>query len=232
MNVQIRSDSDTEVKVQYSITGPGADKAPVGLFTCDRDSGKLFVTQPLDRETQAIYSLEAHAVVIGSGRAEEPMEIKVIVIDQNDNKPIFDKHTYLGEVAEASPKDFEVIRVNATDADDPNTDNADIRYSILSQDPLLPNDKQFEINPVTGVIRVNAAGLDRETYPKYTLEVQAADMRGNGYTAKAKVILTVTDSNDNAPEFELLTQQKAFLELVKEVEVLRIQDAEKDRRLV
>lgn len=32
------------------------------------------------------------------------MDIVVNVIDQNDNNPIFEKDTYLGEVAEASPK--------------------------------------------------------------------------------------------------------------------------------
>lgn len=47
---------------------------------------------------------KAYAVADGSGNAEEPMEIIVNVIDQNDNKPIFEKDTFLGEVAEASPK--------------------------------------------------------------------------------------------------------------------------------
>lgn len=47
---------------------------------------------------------QAFAVAEGSGNAESPMEIVVNVIDQNDNNPIFEKDTYLGEVAEASPK--------------------------------------------------------------------------------------------------------------------------------
>ena len=58
--------------------------------------------------------------------------------------------------------DYDVIRVEATDLDEPNSYNSDIRYSILSQEPELPSKDLFAINPVTGVIRVNAGGLDRE----------------------------------------------------------------------
>ena len=55
-----------------------------------------------------------------------------------------------------------MIQVFASDADDPSTDNGIIRYRIEEQDPVLPSGDLFAINPVTGVIRVNAAGLDRE----------------------------------------------------------------------
>ncbi|XP_053731548.1 cadherin-1 [Synchiropus splendidus] len=198
---QIRSNADLVKKIFYSITGPGADQDPVGLFTIDRNSGTLYLTQPLDREKCPRYTFQAHAVAEGSGTAEEPMDIIVNVIDQNDNKPVFSQDTYLGEVAEASPKEFEVIKVVATDLDQENTDNSDIRYSIISQEPQMPSASMFVINPVNGAIRVNAGGLDREKYPKYTLEVLAADMVGEGLSGKTKVILTVTDSNDNAPEF-------------------------------
>ncbi|XP_054652103.1 LOW QUALITY PROTEIN: B-cadherin-like [Dunckerocampus dactyliophorus] len=198
---QIRSNEDKLKKIYYSITGPGADQPPVGLFNMDRDTGNLYLTEPLDREKQSKYLFQAHAVADGSGNAEEPMEIIVNVIDQNDNKPVFTNDTFVGEVAEASPKGFEVIKVVATDADQPNTDNSDIRYRIISQVPELPRAGLFVINPVTGAIRINAGGLDREKYPKYTLVVQAADMVGEGLTGQANVILTVTDSNDNAPVF-------------------------------
>lgn len=55
-----------------------------------------------------------------------------------------------------------MIKVLATDADEPGNHNSDIRYRILSQDPELPSDQLFEIQPQTGAIRVNIGGLDRE----------------------------------------------------------------------
>ncbi|XP_029306156.1 B-cadherin [Cottoperca gobio] len=198
---QIRSNEDKLKRIYYSITGPGASQPPVDLFTMDRDSGTLYLTQPLDREQQALYMFEAHAVADGSGNAEAPMDIVVKVIDQNDNNPIFTQDTFLGEVAEASKIDDVVITVVATDDDEKDNDNSDVYYRIISQDPALPSNSMFVINQNNGAIRVNAGGLDREKYPKYTLEVEAADMRGIGLKGFAKVILTITDSNDNAPTF-------------------------------
>uniref|UniRef100_A0A8C6USH9 Cadherin-1 n=1 Tax=Neogobius melanostomus TaxID=47308 RepID=A0A8C6USH9_9GOBI len=191
--------------------GPRADQPPVGLFTMDRETGILYVTQPLDREAKSNYTFLAHAVAEGSGKAENPMEVKVIVIDMNDNKPIFTKDLYTAEVAESSPvgKYNSFMFVKATDADQEGTSNAAVHYRIMNQEPKSPADDMFTINPVNGFIRVNAKGLDREVRT-YTLDVRAADMDGEGLTGFTKVILTVTDSNDNAPIYTE-TQKDAFV---------------------
>ncbi|KAE8280224.1 Cadherin-1 Epithelial cadherin [Larimichthys crocea] len=219
---QIRSNEDEKKKIFYSITGPGADQPPLGLFHIDRDTGNLYISQPLDREKQAKYTFHAHAVAQDSGQAEEPMDIVVKIIDQNDNKPVFTQDTYLGEVPEASPESYEVIKVNATDIDEPNNDNSDIRYFIEDQDPKLPSDNLFGINEINGVIRVKAPGLDREKYPKYTLTVKAADMKGNGLESRAKVILTVTDSNDHAPAFTETSYAESVPENKVDAQVIKV----------
>ncbi|XP_068183919.1 cadherin-1 [Antennarius striatus] len=199
--VQIRSDEDTLRKIIYGISGPGANEEPKNVFFVDKDTGDLYLTEKLDREKQAVYKLKGHANLSSTVLAEEPMDIIVNVIDMNDNRPVFTQDTYLGDVAEASPKNFEVLKIAATDADEENTDNSELRYRILSQDPELPSPSIFRINSISGGILINAEGLDREKYPQYTLEVQVADMSGDGLTGHAKVILTITDSNDNAPVF-------------------------------
>ncbi|XP_063348317.1 B-cadherin-like [Pelmatolapia mariae] len=218
---QIRSNEDKTRKIFYSITGPGADLPPVGRFKVDRQTGSLYVTQPLNREETASYTFEAHAVVEGAGQAEAPMEIIVHVIDQNDNKPYF-MVEYNANVAEATAIGTDVVRVEAKDDDEPDNLNSDIRYRILNQDPPLPNDNMFEINPVTGSIRVTGKGLDREKYPQYTLTVQAADMAGEGLTGQTKVTLMVTDSNDNAPVFTQKSYNSTVDENKKDVLVVKM----------
>ncbi|KAL1006834.1 hypothetical protein UPYG_G00077780 [Umbra pygmaea] len=197
----IRSNYDKEVKIQYSITGSGADQPPVGLFTVNKNNGNMYVTEPLDREKQDKYLLVAHAVAVGSGRAEEPMEIIVKVIDQNDNKPIFTQKSFVGIVPETAQKGFKFMTVTATDLDEPGSYNSDVRYSIIRQEPPQPSPNTFSINSVTGVIMVYATGLDREKCPKYTLTVMAADMEGDGLTTSAVIIIHVV-SHTTLLQFE------------------------------
>ncbi|KAL7830942.1 hypothetical protein SRHO_G00304440 [Serrasalmus rhombeus] len=196
---QIQSSRAKQVKMVYSISGEGADQDPKGLFTINRNNGSLYVTRPVDREAKDKYVLQANAVAVDGDDREEPMEITVSVGDKNDNTPVFTQNPFLGTVPEASAIGFEFMTVTATDADKPNTEYSDITYSIVSQNPQEPNAAMFTINPVTGVIRVNAAGLDREKYPEYTLKLAAADsyLVGTG-----TAVITVTDSNDHAPQFE------------------------------
>ncbi|XP_023818903.1 cadherin-1-like [Oryzias latipes] len=226
--VTIRSSEDKIKKIIYRITGPGANEDPVGLFTMDKDTGDLFVHQRLDREKQAHYTLFTHTDVVGASKAEDPMEIIINVIDMNDNKPIFEQTSYVAEVAESSPKGTTVIQVKATDADEPGNDNSIIRYTILSQEPKLPSDSMFAIDTDNGAIMVKGVGLDREKYPEYSLDIQAADMKGEGLNGKTKVVLKVTDSNDNPPVFTASTYQGSVDENAVGVLVVKMSVTDED----
>ncbi|XP_051757063.1 cadherin-1 isoform X4 [Ctenopharyngodon idella] len=204
--VQIKSEKSSEAQMQYSITGEGADLDPKGTFIIETFSGNLFVTRPLDRERKASYRIIAHATGVDVNIEDKPMEIIVHVLDQNDNYPVFTQNPFNGNVPEAAEIGHEFMTVTATDADDPNTDNGVISYSIVKQDPELPKPNMFEINSVTGGIRVNSVGLDKEKWSKYTLTVVATDMEGRGYSTTGTAVITVTDSNDNAPQFEQTSQ--------------------------
>ncbi|POI23100.1 hypothetical protein CIB84_013152, partial [Bambusicola thoracicus] len=201
--VQIKSNRDREAKIFYSITGQGADAPPEGIFTIEKETGWMKVTQPLDREHIDKYHLYSHAVSENGKPVEEPMEIIVTVTDQNDNKPQFTQEVFRGSVPEGALPGTSVMRVNATDADDDvETYNGVIAYSILSQEPREPHPHMFTVNRATGTVSVIASGLDRERVREYTLTMQAADLDGQGLTTTALAVIEITDVNDNAPEFD------------------------------
>uniref|UniRef100_A0A673G674 Cadherin 31 n=1 Tax=Sinocyclocheilus rhinocerous TaxID=307959 RepID=A0A673G674_9TELE len=197
--VQIKSDFAKETEMVYSITGEGADQDPKGIFTVERLSGNLFVTQPLDREKKASYRVRSFKASI----AESPMEILINVIDQNDNKPVFTQYPFNGHVHEAAGKGTCIfMTVTATDADDPETYNGIVNYAIVSQEPPFPKSNMFDINILSGTIRVREPDMDREQWPRYTLLIVAADMEGKGSSTTGTAVITITDSNDNPPQFE------------------------------
>ncbi|KAK1796880.1 hypothetical protein P4O66_000968 [Electrophorus voltai] len=224
--VRIRSDHDNKVNLRYSVTGPGADQPPTGIFSIDPISGELSVLKPLDRENIPSFHLRAHAVDLNGNQVENPIDIVINVIDMNDNRPAFVHQIWNGSVPEGSKPGTSVMTVVAEDKDDPRTQNGQLRYKILSQSPESPSSSMFTINNRTGSIITVAAGLDREVrsyptptpppprgllpcsdslkVPQYTLVIQATDMEGNpmyGLSNTATAVIRVTDVNDNPPEF-------------------------------
>lgn len=202
--VRIRSDRDKNRMLRYSVTGPGADQPPTGIFIINPISGQLSVTKPLDREHISNFHLRAHAVDLNGNQVENPIDIVINVIDMNDNRPEFTHTTFNGSVPEGSKPGSFVMTVTAVDKDDPKTANGMLRYKILSQNPQSPSSNMFTINNKTGDIITVAAGLDREKVPQYTLIIQATDMEGNptyGLSNTATAMIRITDVNDNPPEF-------------------------------
>uniref|UniRef100_A0AAQ5ZDA3 Cadherin domain-containing protein n=1 Tax=Amphiprion ocellaris TaxID=80972 RepID=A0AAQ5ZDA3_AMPOC len=202
--VRIRSDHDKNRSLRYSVTGPGADQPPTGIFIIDPISGELSVNKPLDREHIPNFHLRAHAVDLNGNQVENPIDIVINVIDMNDNRPEFTHQIWNGTVPEGSKPGTFVMTVTSVDKDDPKTANGMLRYKILSQNPESPTSNMFTINNKTGGIITVAAGLDREKVPQYTLIIQATDMEGNpmyGLSNTATAVIRVTDINDNPPEF-------------------------------
>uniref|UniRef100_A0A672TEX7 Cadherin domain-containing protein n=1 Tax=Strigops habroptila TaxID=2489341 RepID=A0A672TEX7_STRHB len=175
--------------VIYSIKGPGVDKEPLGIFSTGNPS--LSPNPPT-----LCLQLKAFALDLSGMMLEDPTDLEIIVVDQNHNRSLF--HPNAGTHWGAPPPTGTcVMTVDVTDADDPDTDNAVLWYSILEQGAR----GMFSINVTTGEICTVWPSLDCETIRVYNLRVQAADMSGDGLTTTAMAVIYLEDINNNLPEF-------------------------------
>ncbi|XP_067422476.1 protocadherin beta-16-like [Emydura macquarii macquarii] len=157
---------------------------------------ELVLEKQLDREEQAQLMLILTAADGGLPPRTGTAQIRVNVLDINDNFPQFSQSVYKVQLMENSPRDTLVTKVEASDLD--HGANAEITYSFRQvPDRVL---KIFKLNQFTGEITVLGT-VDFEDTAMYEIEVQATD--GGGFSAHCKVLVEIEDENDNAPEVTL-----------------------------
>ncbi|XP_037833224.1 protocadherin alpha-3 isoform X9 [Kryptolebias marmoratus] len=175
-------------------------------FSLDIQSGgehglspELVLEKSLDREKQPVLKLILMAVDGGKPSRSGTLQIRVNVIDVNDNAPVFSKSLYKIRINENTVPDTVLIKLNATDLDEGM--NGKIFYSFIkrSNSDLSNN---FDINSETGTITLKS-GLDYEDTPAYEIRVQAKDQGASPRSTHAKLLIEVTDVNDNAPEISV-----------------------------
>ncbi|XP_053321576.1 protocadherin gamma-B1-like isoform X6 [Spea bombifrons] len=157
---------------------------------------ELVLEKPLDRETQNFHELILTALDGGNPIKSGTALINVIIADVNDNFPIFTQDVYKVSISEKTPINFTLIQVTATDKDEGS--NAHITYAFTSENPLYSS--MFSIHPTNGEIKTNQ-DLDYEVVRIYEISVEAKD--SGGLVAQSKVLIEITDENDNAPEISI-----------------------------
>eukprot|EP00076_Gallus_gallus_P045179 XP_025010717.1 protocadherin gamma-A5-like [Gallus gallus] len=157
---------------------------------------ELVLAKALDREEAAFHELLLRASDGGDPARTGTARIRVAVLDANDNAPAFSQAVYTVRVPEDVPVGSTLLRVTATDPDDGT--NGEVQYSFPEISDKASN--IFHLEPDSGAIRL-LKSLDFEEAVSYELEVQARD--GGALSDTAKVSISVTDVNDNAPEISV-----------------------------
>ncbi|XP_054073021.1 protocadherin gamma-A2-like isoform X9 [Rissa tridactyla] len=179
---ELSGDEHFSLSVQ---AGPGGDQRP-----------ELVLAKALDREEAAFHELVLRASDGGEPSRTGTARIRVAVLDANDNAPAFSQAEYTVRVAEDVPVGSALLTVTATDADE--GIYGDVKYSLKKVTDV--GSQIFHLDLETGAITL-IRSLDFEEGDSYELEVQARD--GGGLFDTAKVIITVTDVNDNMPEISV-----------------------------
>ncbi|XP_013413109.1 protocadherin-1 [Lingula anatina] len=185
-----------------------ADSGPNGQTKCelatqdfrlvkypnDDNMYKILLDTDLNREERSEYNVTVNCWDEGSPPLRSSASFLAIVLDENDNDPVFSHQIYGAQIEENNAVGALLVTVNATDADIGN--NALINFQLSSGAGGL-----VTLDPSTGEIRAKKQ-FDRETTPSFEFHVIAADSGSSANTATATVSVTVLDQNDESPVFK------------------------------
>eukprot|EP00058_Branchiostoma_floridae_P010537 XP_002596025.1 hypothetical protein BRAFLDRAFT_84111 [Branchiostoma floridae] len=164
-----------------------------GYFSIDSATGEIITSALLDRETNSTFTF--NVTVKDAEGMEDTASVTVVVLDENDNSPLFDRETYTTNVTEDKPGGGLILQVTATDEDEGS--NSNITYSIRSGN----SDEVFYIDSRTGEIFLQTnKSLDYETTPEYRLSVKAQDGGESPRSDVADVTISVIGVNESPPQ--------------------------------
>ncbi|XP_069055570.1 protocadherin gamma-A11-like [Pleurodeles waltl] len=152
----------------------------------------------LDREQVEQYNITITATDSGSPPLSKTKTIKLQVLDENDNAPVFQKASYSAYIVENILPGTFLFTARATDLDWEN--NAKVRYSITNgHDGELPLSSYVSINSESGVIYALRT-FDFEEFRNFQIQVRAQDGGSPALESNVTVMFFIVDQNDNTPE--------------------------------
>ncbi|KAM7169641.1 cadherin-23 isoform 2-T2 [Macrochelys suwanniensis] len=196
------NDQGINALVRYQLLG-----MPMDLFIVNNRTGVILVKpgRVIDREALLNPRLELTLVAEDVGKLNSTARLTVTILDDNDNRPLFDPAVVTVQLQENSPPGFSVLQVMATDADSGLNQQLSYRIEGGAQDKFL-------LNANSGVIRVANITIDREERDTYRLTVVAVDRGMPPLSGTATINILVDDVNDYRPEFINPIQTVSVLE--------------------
>ncbi|KAM6084893.1 protocadherin Fat 4-like [Theristicus caerulescens] len=183
-------DTGDNAFVLYSLTGGGGN-----VFEIDEIHGNIKIKNSPDYETANKYSLTVNAVNNKSAPFHQATtHVTVLVIDVNDNAPVFAQNSYSASINMINPVGAHVITVSATDKDQ--GQNGLIEYYILPD----PDSSPFFLIEDTSEGKIITTGnLSRSG--EFHLTVMAQDKGSPSLNSTAVVTLNVFDNRPFVPRF-------------------------------
>ncbi|XP_056152162.1 protocadherin beta-16-like [Lampris incognitus] len=209
---------------QNSVQSYNLQKNDNFILTVDNNRVELVLEHKLDRERQQEMNLLLTALDGGSPQRSGTVVIHVTVLDANDNAPVFSQTVYKAVLPENSPLDTVVVTVTATDADEGINGEVTYDFGHVSNE----DEKLFSIDRRKGEIKL-IGSIDFEEVNSFELRIKARD--GLGLTSYSKVIIDITDVNDNAPVIYLKSLTNPLPEGVSpgtEVGIVNVQDRDSE----
>ncbi|XP_047449254.1 protocadherin Fat 4 [Mugil cephalus] len=158
-------------------------------------SGLLILIRELDFETEVIYHLQVIAKDGGWVSKSGILNVTVIVMDVNDNPPVFSLSEYTTSVPENSEIGTNILAVRAADID--SGANAQIAYSLIAGYV-----DKFAIDSRNGTITTLEV-FDYEREQVFDLTIKASNTGGHTLFSLAHVVIQISDVNEFTPTFRI-----------------------------
>ncbi|KAL0973727.1 hypothetical protein UPYG_G00210150 [Umbra pygmaea] len=191
--------ADSDMPIIYSlVNGNTVESNRDRVFALDKDSGTLLVQKRMDHEKTKWYQIDVMAQGNHNGTdIASLVSINIQVQDVNDNIPVFEANPYRAFLAENMPAGTTVIQVTANDPDKDN--NGQVTYTLETESDDVS--EVFDIDSENGWI-TTLRETDCEKTAHYRLTVVATDHGGQVKLSSSVLVeVTVTDENDNPPQF-------------------------------
>lgn len=202
--------ADADMPLIYSlVNGNTIDSNKEHAFAVDKDSGTVVVQKNIDHEKTKVYKIDVIAQGNHNGTdVASLVSVHIEVQDVNDNRPMFEADPYKAFLAENLPPGTTVIQVTANDAD--TNVNGEVSYTVEPESDDIGD--MFTIDSQTGWI-IALKEADSETKQLHRFYVVATDHGDTvKLTSSVLVEVTITDENDNPPQFTEELYQGSILE--------------------
>ncbi|KAJ1114946.1 hypothetical protein NDU88_003176 [Pleurodeles waltl] len=155
----------------------------------------LVLVKELDRESQDTFTLELVAKDGGTPGLSGTAAVTVRVLDFNDHSPVFEHPLITVQLLEDAPMGSLLLALSAADPDE--GVNGQVVYGFS---PQVSSEVRglFKLDSRTGRLTLDGQ-VDFEIKQTYEFDVQAQDLGANPLATTCKIIVHITDVNDNAP---------------------------------
>uniref|UniRef100_T1I617 Cadherin domain-containing protein n=1 Tax=Rhodnius prolixus TaxID=13249 RepID=T1I617_RHOPR len=182
-------------------------------FTMNASTGEIRTTTVLDREALAADRFD---LVVLSSQPTYPIEVRIVVLDVNDNSPEFPEPSIAVTFSESAAAGTKVLLDAAADKD-VGINGVSDDYRIVAGNVKDKFRLEVTANPSgeTSYLHLQTTGdLDREERSFYQLNISARDGGAPTRYGHLLVNVTILDVNDNPPIFDHSDYNVSLIESV------------------
>ncbi|CAG5130595.1 unnamed protein product [Candidula unifasciata] len=191
--------------LQYGILDQGDVSS--SLFNITRQGGLISVARRIDRES-ICFTVENCIMkvnILASAQNSSQFDSRVItvhfkIVDINDNSPTFEKSSLVLEVPEGRPQDT-VLKIHGANDRDFTAEYKVKNYTLQASQDIFSLSAHQSLDGSSEIHLRLKKTLDREIQDTYELTITAFDGGPTPRSSTLLITVTVTDQNDNEPQF-------------------------------